>query len=957
MKEYFYSKIISGIIIISLSIGTALLPVSTVYATTTGGSGYTSGGGYTTGGGYSTGSPYSFNYSNIFTSGVIGSVIGCTGIANTISRAITGLLNPAKLGADAVGLVDTVAGKAFGVPGSGGRVPVTDAALTDKAKDTNKIASDAESRTACLNGIAYQLAKRQLADITAKTVSWINGGYMGDPMYILSSPSYMQTIANQEIRSITSIYADPKNNFLYPYGLAFAQGAVLEARNKAQYFGTSTLNAFFANGNKRLMNGSTPQTRDFATNFSLGGWAGWNLLTQQPQNNPLGFTMQASQRLADTITGKTTDTQNEINRNGGFLDQKVCVQWDGQTKSGPQAGGTDYIPLPPGTGGDSGTRNANIYPLKAITPTTSPKGFDIINKAEAAGTYSYQNGVLTPDDYGTLDEYGNTISSPSSPITNNGVEQKTTITDTFNTTGVGNCVKYKTITPGSIIADQTKQLTSSEIRQLELANDINSSLNQIFTAALTQITTQGLNGLAKAFAQPSDQNPNQGNDGTNRIFDASGNDITNSSQNYNSLFAVGNSSGWSNDGSNFDITTDLGWKIARDSAGNVIRKPLVYAVNDKGITMDGRDATHSPVTYVKNQDGTYQDGIGAVINKGVIQTQQQYLDIVSNYSMPRTWEIAGYIGALDYCLPGPNPLWETSTHQAVDAAITFLKDSYFDTNTNSVVTPDVSTLNSNYAGVPGTQLNGYDVATNVLYTVAAIGLAVPGFGWIISAVAGTAAFIVGIVGSQDEQAAQDKIQKDLLQNAANFADSQATGIATIKQTFSNYYDQITPLYGSDSPMMSSTTGKETQYLPMAQAGAQMTRNLTNYYLTIKQADSDYATAIDQTKSNIYKLQQIKAKVDKIVLAAKARQCAEDKGTWSGTSCSSIKYCPIPATSILDTINTLGAVHVVDISKGGLVWGSQVTPANPNTSTNLLFVGPSVTTVGGGTSGPSSGPTQ
>ncbi|MDE2030669.1 MAG: hypothetical protein KGI58_00180 [Patescibacteria group bacterium] len=206
----------------------------------------------------------------------------------------------------------------------------THTAVSNTQTNAVNIASAADSQQQskdCLNGIANALIKSQLQNMTEQTMNWVNSGFGGDPMYVTDVNSFMNGITDQILLKETSLFKNPLTNGDYPYGRNFAQGAINgnQALNNFQDSMKQDLTSY-------LTPGSTPQT--FATDFSQGGWDGWLALTQHPQNNPLGFTINETQHIADLQNTQVKNTTDEINRNSGYLDQKKCVQWENLDKSG-----------------------------------------------------------------------------------------------------------------------------------------------------------------------------------------------------------------------------------------------------------------------------------------------------------------------------------------------------------------------------------------------------------------------------------------------------------------------------------------------------------------------------------------------------------------------------------------------------------------------------------------------
>lgn len=67
-----------------------------------------------------------------------------------------------------------------------------------------------------------------------------------------------------------------------------------------------------------------------------------------------------------------------------------------------------------------------------------------------------------------------------------------------NPDGTDRCIKYETVTPGSIIAEQVKNVTTSPVRQLEQADEINEIIGSYFDTLLNTLFNQGLGALGRS---------------------------------------------------------------------------------------------------------------------------------------------------------------------------------------------------------------------------------------------------------------------------------------------------------------------------------------------------------------------------------------------------------------------------------------------------------------------------
>ncbi|MEI6660299.1 MAG: hypothetical protein WCK91_02655, partial [bacterium] len=275
---------------------------------------------------------------------ILVSAIGCTGIVTLASKASITFLTKLAIrvgiltakssvsgGAAAANIVANTAATAAAVAAATPGFPTADvglrailiatnAMLTANSTAANAIAiandtsadarkeiqqQQAESdsfREECLNGIAVALAKNQLEKMTRATLNWVGSGFNGDPLFVRNANSFMNNITNDILKKETDYFARPENAASYPYGKDFARGAINSSRSATNFDAATKQNL-----TDYLTPGSTPQS--FAGDFSQGGGGGWLALTQNPQNNPLGFTQLESQNIADKQANAKNNTQ------------------------------------------------------------------------------------------------------------------------------------------------------------------------------------------------------------------------------------------------------------------------------------------------------------------------------------------------------------------------------------------------------------------------------------------------------------------------------------------------------------------------------------------------------------------------------------------------------------------------------------------------------------------------
>ncbi len=330
----------------------------------------------------------------VLKSGLLQSVIGCTGVVDSISgwmskfiknkatiakelkdkvdkyrallksqcsstkAGLEGAAGVAPMVNDLVTPVDTMLGKIkVNVQGHNTAIcqQTVDATSDEQLAADIKRNEEADKQTFklnCLDGIAVTLAKNQLTAITHNSINWINSGYGGNPFFVKNLTSLTNSIEKNVLD--VGINQLTKTDNAYPYGAAFSRAAINSYKSGATKYGatnfldslTSDLGAFitdptsyvdtqgtFLDTQTTPLERSKAATKAFSNDFASGGWSGWLALTQKPQNNPLGFTMLASQYLADQQARQINEKKDELVTNNGFMSQKVCIMWQNFDKN------------------------------------------------------------------------------------------------------------------------------------------------------------------------------------------------------------------------------------------------------------------------------------------------------------------------------------------------------------------------------------------------------------------------------------------------------------------------------------------------------------------------------------------------------------------------------------------------------------------------------------------------
>ncbi len=835
------------------------------------------------------GNPFKFKLSDSLNSNTLMTVVGCTGVVDKVSTAVTGFISKEvtelfkkKLDKTKEKIIEKACaniqkGVASGLSatmldflgfGTDAGGVLAEAALkkqceTDKVNDKDTQAAieklrkqnaASKKREECLNGIAVTLAKNQLTSMTKATMNWVNTGFNGNPMYVRDVNSFMGSIEDEILKSQLALFKNPGTSITdYPYGRGFAKMAI-----NARSLKKDVMGGLKSDMTSYLVPGATPET--FAKDFSQGGWNGWLAMTQIDRNNPFGFTIRATEDLVEKQAKQVQTTKEELTQGGGYLSQKKCVEYE--------------------------------KPATTPLPTTPTINIELTNKniSNCINNYYVQRDVeidrcnkiqnLKMKDscvVGVVQKYDPLVESCK--IKSN-ITTSLSSTTTPTPTEAPKCLKWETVTPGSTIKDKVSTYVNSPERQLELARTINDSLNALFTALISKFQRQGLSSLSSnsgAFSEVS------GGFGSNKIFSIAGDDITNSF-----------SSGWTaSSGGPFDVTKDIGniyvnptdgggWN-ARDNNPELGPrfgiKNYVYTVTVAGNTSLFAGNNSWAVREKAFFDGTvWRKGVPKYVidKRGVLQDQQDYID-QSQIALKIIPKVMPAIGELDYCIPGPNPSWQSNSELAYSGYTEYLNEIRTSVPKKRPINPRSSLLG--VIGVVIELFRGYYVtifvpnATTQVYRTYKATFINDSKLW--DQVLVSNFFNPNKLFANPNPNYIFKRQKEM-ERAQEYVETVVRFWNDwLRDTSISYDNASKERYGEKSKMQTAKDGN-TEYLEMAQTGLSITKNILAYDENIAEATTTYEDGIVQACSNIYKLNLLKNKINVIVKAAQARRAASRK---------------------------------------------------------------------------------
>jgi hypothetical protein len=161
-----------------------------------------------------------------------------------------------------------------------------------------------------LKPLAITMARTMVRNISNSIVNWINGGFEGKPGFISDFRGLVTQTADQAIGNF--IYGSDLKFLCQPFSVKIRLQLATKYQRAFQEEVRCTLSSITGNVNS------------FAKNNGGVGWNNWLEITTQPQNNQYGAYLIAESELASRIQSQLDQVNSALNRNGGFLDYKVC---------------------------------------------------------------------------------------------------------------------------------------------------------------------------------------------------------------------------------------------------------------------------------------------------------------------------------------------------------------------------------------------------------------------------------------------------------------------------------------------------------------------------------------------------------------------------------------------------------------------------------------------------------
>jgi hypothetical protein len=409
-----------------------------------------------------------------------------------------------------------------------------------------------------------RLAKKFLEQTTTSTINWINTGFHGRPLFVENPESFFKDIAKSEIRGLVDTIG--YNSLYFPFGRQTALQTIdaykAQFESNAQYSLSKVIN--------------DPQLLiSYRNNFNIGGWNGFLINTQYPQNNYVGFQImindEKARRLEGTVQSKADKVQTALQQGLGFLSQQTC-------------------PSNPSYNNELDPYNRPEFKYAALYNPPARIPMDVFGNESFSENFRRNQKQLAAYD-------------AKYQAAKNAAEEQWTKENECP----GGLV---TVTPGSVAANRIMSALGSPERQGELSAAMGNSLSAIFDNLINHFMDKGLTALATKVNPPPESDE----------WSYEGNTLGSP--------AGGNNTAWNTGPDEEVVLSDFkkqleGKTLVLDSTGAIIREEIGNTGN--GTYIPG-DITNTEIE-IKLMDNASVTEPGILQLLGQIWPQTQELDI------------------------------------------------------------------------------------------------------------------------------------------------------------------------------------------------------------------------------------------------------------------------------------------------------------------------------------------
>jgi hypothetical protein len=340
------------------------------------------------------------------------------------------------------------------------------------------------------NTFLKSLANQLLQKIITGTVNWVNSGFDGNPFYVENTSLFKSNVFYQQAALVADrLYKDVETGYNRLVLQTLGAKGIFEKNSKF------TLD-------ERLGRDST----DFREGREFD-WTGY-LALGEDSNNPFSAVFNAQNEILKGVQGQIDTTkgnlERELEQGKGFLGARECAKYadlgDSTGSPTPSGNGTST-----GSGGGTGIEatNANFELSSEDIGETDP--------------------TVQPNKDGTTSTHPNVAVPPSKQ-----------------------CLEWKVMTPGSVVADQLASALGIPANQTGMIKSIEELAAQGITMATSTLLDMGLSALGGAIAGDEQVS-------TEPSAEETFNNITSSVSDENIVSSSSNSVNWQNAPTVIDI--------------------------------------------------------------------------------------------------------------------------------------------------------------------------------------------------------------------------------------------------------------------------------------------------------------------------------------------------------------------------------------------------------------------
>jgi hypothetical protein len=371
------------------------------------------------------------------------------------------------------GAVGTIAGGITGSVPTYSKVEAKIATITAGSTTSIENYKKKECLKEVLRDILKIAAKRLLAQMTESTVNWINTGFHGQPLFLENPGSFFKDIAKSEIKNLVNIIGH--DSVKQPFGKSTAINIINSYKSTFQQNAQYSLS--------KVTNDPILLER-FRNDFSVGGWDGFLLQTQFPQNNYIGYNImvadEQARRTAGTSLSQTDIIKATVEQGQGFLSPQTCPSNPKYNNLKNQFNRPTFkctVPQP-------ARRNCSVYaqgdiPPPPGSPSSSGMTVSLCQSINNAAEFSWKQKCNA--EQATWDQ---TNSCPGGLV---------------NTT------------PGSVVGASIMKAITGPYDQTSLAAAMGNSLSAIFDALLNKFMSSGLSSLSNKLSGTGSSNNDDDN--------------------------------------------------------------------------------------------------------------------------------------------------------------------------------------------------------------------------------------------------------------------------------------------------------------------------------------------------------------------------------------------------------------------------------------------------------------